>query len=446
MSARPGDWYLFGHESDPVPGDSSEIQNAGTHFSSLATTIGDQVNRLRQLEGDDEILKGEYADGLRESCGALADDLDRVHDRFEQVGSELSSWWEPVQTARTKTGTALAAAEDAQSAIDANPEPESPLPGAPEPTQAEKDDAEAQGNRHGNAVDALDQARTDFNSAMNTYDDKAEDVANAIKKASDDDMKDSRWDGFKSWVDDNAGWLTTVAEVISWVVVAVAILALFISPVGWVMAIVAVVALIGVGIRFALAASGNGSWADFAIDLVGVLTLGTGKIALVVAKVGRAATLRAVGASAGRLAQTRTIAAARQAFADAPFFRKPAVWLARSNPISRWFAGRAAYRSTTLSWTNRALPEISRMEKIAAVGDNTAAAMAKELDMLRLVSPDLVKTSYSGGVSVATGAARTGLAVDAIDQGAGGIDGIWGIDAYNDAKDHFTYASGDHLG
>ena len=446
MSARSGDWQLLGHDSDPVPGDSSQIADAGEHYSSIATTISGQVQRLRQLEADDEILKGEYADGLRESCGALADDLDRVHDRFEQVGSELSSWWEPVQTARTKTATALLAAEDAQSAIDANPEPETPILGAPEPTSVEKDDAEAQGNRHGNAVDALDQARTDFDSAMNTYNDLAEDVANAIRKASDDDMKDSRWDSFKGWVDDNAGWLTTVAEVISWVVVAVAIIALFVTPVGWVLAIVAVAALIGLGIRFALAASGNGSWADFAIDLVGVLTLGTGKIATGLAKIGRAATLRAIGTSAGRLAQTRTIAAARQAFADAPFLSKPVVWLARSNPIFRWLSGRAAFTSTKRVWTSKLLPKTTPMERIAVGGDETTAAMTKELEMLRTLFPEFISNTYTRGVAVATGAARTGAVVDVTDKLLGDNPLSDGLPAYMDAKDHFTYAPGGHLG
>ena len=454
MSKRTGEWHLLGHDSDPVPGTPADIHTAATHLSGIAETIADQVRRLRALEDDDQILKGEYAEGLRDSCGDLADDLDRVHGRFEKVGEELAGWWTPVQTARTKTWTALQDAEAAKQVMDANPQPDAAPPGAPAPTQAENDAEKIRKGKYDGASDDFDQARRDFDRAMSDYDDKAKKVADAIKDASDDDMKDSRWDKFKNWVDANAGWLKKVADIISIVVTVVAIIALFCTPAGWILAIVAGIALLGVGIRFALAASGNGSWADFALDLVGVLTLGTGKIAIALAKGSRLASLKVVGKYAGNIARADAVANARAMLQNARWFNKPAVWLTRANPVSRWIAGRGAYTSTKLAWLTKELPEVTKIEKIAAGLDDTGAAMLKEINGIRTAFPNLSSAaldSYSTAAKVAVGAGRTGITVDGFDKILGGNDVIPGMEIpafgpYDAMKDHFTYAPGNHLG
>jgi hypothetical protein len=447
MAPRYGDWQLLGQGSDPVPGDSEEIHDASTRYRKVAADIASQVRRLRQIHDDDQILRGEYADGLRDACEDTAKDLDRAHDRFAEVGSALGDWWEPVETARTKTWSALKAAEAAQEAIDANPEPDPLPPGAPEPTSDDVTAEKARAKRHGDAVDALAQAKRDFEAAMEPYEAKAAKVAKAIRDAADDDMKDGGWDRFKNWIDDNAEWLTKVANIIGWVVTIVAVVALFITPAGWIIALVLAIAVVGLGIRVLLAASGNGSWFDVAIDLVGVLTLGTGRLAASIAKMGRSATLRAIGQHAGNLARTRAVTTARQAFANAGLFQKPGVWLRQSNPVARWLAGRSAFTSTKLSWLTRELPEVSRLEAIAHGMDGTAAAMSKELAMLRGSFPELVLPTYERAASALTGIARTGASVDVSSKALGG-DPFWfdGFDFYNDFKGNFTYSPGGHLG
>ncbi|KHL10483.1 hypothetical protein CLV56_1859 [Mumia flava] len=447
MSARHGDWHLLGYDEDPVPGSWTDIQDAGTHYTRVANKIESQVRRLRNLADDDEILKGEYADGLRESCRDTADDLERAQGRFETVGSQLGQWWEPVQTARTETWGALQDAEEAQRSLDQNPEPMPRPYGGPELTPDQQDARDRQQRHHDNAVGAMEAARGRARRALEPYDEKAESVAKAIRDASDDDMKDSRWDRFKNWIDDNAGWLKTVADIIGWVVTVVAVVALFCTPAGWVLALVAAIALVGVGIRFMLAASGNGSWADFAIDLVGVLTLGTGKIAASLAKVGRTATLRAIAPRAANLARGRAVTAAREAFTNARWFRKPGVWLTRSNPISRWMAGRTAYTTTKHAWLTKELPDVTRVETLLAGLDDGAAAMRKELAALRTQFPDLVSPMYSRSATAALRAAQVGTGVDALDKSLGGIPGVWdGVGPYGDLKDTTKYAPGGHLG
>lgn len=81
--------------------------------------------------------------------------------------------------------------------------------------------------------------------------------------------------------------------------------------------------------------------------------------------------------------------------------------------------------------------------KIATGRDETAAAMAKELDMLRTTFPDLITKTYFRGAAVATEAAPTGMGADLTDKGLGEVVPL---PAYNDAKDHFTYVPGGHLG
>ncbi len=447
MSARSGDWNLLGHDDDPVPGNWELIAESGSHFSSVAQTIAAQVDRLRSLAEDDEVLKGEYADGLRDSCRSAADDLERAHGRFHTIGSQLTSWAEPVRTARTRTADALADAENAQRAIERNPAPSPLVPGGPELTQAESDDRDDADRLHGNAVDALDQARSDCRTAMTPYNEAAEDVADAIRKASNDDMKDGKWDKFKNWVDDNADWLKKIADAISIIVTVVAIAALFFTPVGWAILAVGALAVIGLGIRVALAASGNGSWTDVALDVVGIATLGTGRIAASLAKLGRAGTLRAVAPVAGRAARVRAVASARQSLADAPLLRKPAVWLTRSNPVSRWVAGRTAYSTEKLAWLTKALPEVGPLQIIRSGGDEVAAAMRSELDdIVTRFGPGVIDGLHSGGTSVAQNAARVGAGADAVDT-VFGDNSLYspGLGPYNDLKNQWSYGPGGHL-
>lgn len=54
MSApRAGDWHLLGHDSDPVPASPYEVSSEGTHYTTVASTIADQITRLEALAADD---------------------------------------------------------------------------------------------------------------------------------------------------------------------------------------------------------------------------------------------------------------------------------------------------------------------------------------------------------------------------------------------------------
>ena len=229
MSApRAGDWHLLGHDSDPVPASPSEVSSQGTHYTTVASTIADQIARLEALAADDAALKGHYAEKLTESCDDLADHLGKIEGRFRSTGGALTDWSDDLLQARIDTAQALRDAEEAKRAMDANA-PDPTVLGAPEPTPAEKDAAEAQvrsllrgRGAHGDGAGRLQSGHVDPGRP-------GESVASTIQKASDDDMKDSRWDKFKDAVGDIADVLDSIADVLSWIGAALTIVALF-SP------------------------------------------------------------------------------------------------------------------------------------------------------------------------------------------------------------------------
>ena len=57
-----------------MPGDSSQIENAGTHFCSIAASISDQVHRPWQLQEDDEVA----AAGGDNTAAATTKELDML--------------------------------------------------------------------------------------------------------------------------------------------------------------------------------------------------------------------------------------------------------------------------------------------------------------------------------------------------------------------------------
>ena len=98
-----------------------------------------------------------------------------------------------------------------------------------------------------------------------------------------DHYADSRWDRFKGWVSDNAGVLKTIAEIAAWVATGLAIIALLITSPVWapiVGAIALAAGIVALVVHSALAASGEGSWTDVALDVFAIATFGIGRVAI----------------------------------------------------------------------------------------------------------------------------------------------------------------------
>ncbi|TNC33106.1 hypothetical protein [Mumia zhuanghuii] len=398
MSRRPGRWELLEHDSDPVPGSPELVEDEAGDYQTLASTIAAQARRLRALAEPDTALKGDYAEVLRKDMNELAADLDKIDDRFSKVAGQLRLFKPALETARTATKSALDDAVEADGTLNkekaaeaeaAAAEPDKP-PTRPdlEPTPGEQ---------------ALANARTACRAALSEFEDAASTIARAIREAADDDMKDPT--GWKKFFKD--AWEFTVkalrhiSDIAMYAGILLAFAALLIPGVNF-FAVLLIAGLISLAANTILAATGNGSWSNVAFDIIGLATLGVGRIGVQIARLGRSATLARAARPAARAA--RTSAFQRTAWNGGRGIRGA---LSRFSPTVRT-AMRTAHDDVINAARARPLAEYKPSFMGAARGmfDSTAAAYADDLAKLRGEFPGLIPTfRHEVGLNVMRGAA-----------------------------------------
>jgi hypothetical protein len=328
MTARPGNWELLELGRDPLPGEPQDVASEATHYKNLAEEIRSQVTRLRQLASGTNELVGTFAPELRESAEELAEHLGQAQGRFDTVAEQLNRWSPELEYGRIETGSLLRRAEDAKHDAAMNEAPGTPVD--PTDTAAVTAD-QARAARLNQATSALSGLVRQCRTLLDEVNRVGDDVARKIEAASNDKLEDSWWDrNVRSFIHEHADFLKFVADVLSWVATALVIAVLLLSnPAGWI-ALAALAFTAGAMlIHTALAANGDGSWADVAMDAFALATFGVGKLLTSGAKT-------ALAAREGLAAFARTSSAARQAFASASgLFGKAGAWLTRSNVVAR---------------------------------------------------------------------------------------------------------------
>ena len=396
MSARAGQWELLGYDSDPVPGDPWEVGVESRHYTGVAESISTQISRLKELANPDTRLKGQYADGLTDACSDLADHLGKIENRFRTAGSQLNSFESDLTTARTGTMNALHAAEEVKHRLDTAPEADPDAPPAP-------------------FVDHYAEAKSTAHSAMSTFNDRAEEVASKIRDASDDDMLDSGWDKFKDFVSKIAGVLDAFADILGWIATILVVISLFIPGLNL---LVAAAILLGLALaaHLLLATTGNGSWLDVAFDVIGIATLGVGTTAASAARVGRAATLTAAANRAAPKAASQFLARASFNGGRGLLGGAHSFLLRTFSPTVK--AGmRQAADDAFRAWTARTLPTTTLRNALAAGGDHSLAALAKDHALLlRELGEAAIDPRYTQGLTRALAATRTGAVSGLIPQ------------------------------
>jgi hypothetical protein len=275
---RPADWSPLGLDSDPVPGDPEQISREAAHLSQVAATITDQIAALRKIAdaGADGSLDGRYADTIRSSAADLASQLGKVVGRYQKTSTAISQWVPELEYAQSESVQALRAAEDAARRQQAN----APIPNASGQQESAQQKQEDQARSA-----ALQQADSDMAAAHRRLDNavsyrnaKAAETTAKINEATDDQVTDSWWDRFESFVSHFAGVIKVVCTALEVIATVLAIVALFIPGLDLVvMLAIAGTALALIG-RTLLAATGNGSWTQVALDAVALLTFGAGRI------------------------------------------------------------------------------------------------------------------------------------------------------------------------
>ncbi|GAA4302351.1 hypothetical protein GCM10023086_18660 [Streptomyces venetus] len=291
---RPVDWHPLA-EKDPIPGDPEDIRDEVRRMKDLASTLRDQAGILRKA-ADGDVLQGKYADKIREKSGDLEKRFRETASRYERVVGDLGSWANELEGFQERADSVLRAAKQAD-----------------EEHAAEVKKKEAEDKKDGKDGDKKTSEESDPDSHLATYhkqlnqvvsdrDSRARHYAENIGHDISDIIKDSKWENFKDWVHTHADTIKTVIEILSWAATIIGVIALLFTPVGWLATLITVTtlsltALVGVG-HTLLALSGDGNWADVAMDVFALVTLGFGSVAMKGVKA--AATTLKTASRAGR--------------------------------------------------------------------------------------------------------------------------------------------------
>jgi hypothetical protein len=267
-------WRPLGLDVDPVPGDPGRISQEAAHLAAVARQIGDQVTALRKI-GADNTLVGQYADKLRSSANDVADSLDKVVGRYQKVSAALNGWLPDLEHAQAQSIQALDQAEGPHGQLMSLQSQTMPSGNSLTPQQQQQVQAHQKSLQQ--ASGQLDAARALLGKATTLRDNSGSYHAGKIRSAIDDGVKDSWWDRFKDFIDHYAWLIKDFATLLEWLATAIAIVALFIPGLD---VLVALAIIIGAALilRTVLAATGNGSWMDVALDGFALLTLGAGKL------------------------------------------------------------------------------------------------------------------------------------------------------------------------
>lgn len=273
--ARPAgyQWEPLGWDTDPVPGDPEVISAEAAHLSSVATQITGQVAALQKIAADG-VQIGQTPGVLRSSASSLGSQLTEVVGRYQQVAAALRGWVPELEQAQRMSVQALDQAEIPYRRL----HQQVILPAGLGLTAAQEQEVTDYQTSMRRAQAELDAAKALLGRAIALRDTAAGQYKAKIDNASNDAMTDSWWDHFESWVSHYAGILKTVCTVLEALATALALVAIFLPGVD-------ILVILGLGVTFlallgrtALAATGNGSWAEVALDAFALLSFGGGKL------------------------------------------------------------------------------------------------------------------------------------------------------------------------
>ncbi len=281
-AARVGEWHLLDYDDDPVSAEASGLDAVIKHYKDIAEMMTTQAALLKKIgDGDETLLKGEAADAMRKRARDSHERLGAAAGRYDDVHAALKAYRPELETARSETGKALAKAEDAAAAQKGAEGMNDPVnadrPGdAPPLTESDKQESEKR-------TAAIDAARGDLAAAkamavaaMSALDTAAEKASTKIRENwGADGLKHSRWQAF---VHGFNKFLKALVEILGYIGMVLAVLAMIIPGVGAIALgalVVAAVSLVG---SIVLAAQGESSWMGVILGVVGLVATGVGAV------------------------------------------------------------------------------------------------------------------------------------------------------------------------
>lgn len=287
MTRPSGDaWLPLGLNADPVPGDTQRISQEATNLASTAKTLHDQINALRRIAHSNENV-GQSADKIRSAASSLIGDLTTVATRYKTVSSALNGWYPELEEAQRLSLRALNEAEAPYAKLKNTPVPKIPgviqgwngqwqLDPLTPVTTAQKTEFDSYQHAISSAQQQIQDAQSLLHKATSLRDTQASHYASLINSASNDSLTDSWWDSFSHWVSEHADFLKEVGKILGYIAAGLAILCLLIPGVDLLMLAAMAVTAMMLAVHTMLAATGNGSWLDVGLDVLGLATLGMG--------------------------------------------------------------------------------------------------------------------------------------------------------------------------
>ncbi|MPY60220.1 DUF308 domain-containing protein [Streptomyces spongiae] len=398
MGNRPVDWTPIS-EGDPTPGDPYDVREEARRLENIASTIKDQARLLRQA-GQNQNLKGKYADKLKEGADDLADKLSKVEGRYTKVSGLLREWAKELEYAQEETRKALS-----QAKVD------------------EKDE------------DRVDAAKSRMGDAVGHYLRLGNKIAGDIEDALDDDIEDSLWDDTVGWVKEHSEGFKLFLDILGWIGTALAIVAMFIPGVNLLVIAGLAIGLAVVAGRMMLVAAGKASWMDVAFDCIGLVTFAAGGLAV--------KGLKAASSSARAAATTSRTTRLKEGLAATKDRRNQ---LANSLANAGDDATKGAIRqemntlrkliSRDAGKVSDDTADIGKLGKFVNQGDDSSYGMLQGIEANAAAHGDAVSSAAVAGGRVAYGGALamqwTGSIADVGDKAIGDNDTLnAGVDVVN---------------
>jgi uncharacterized protein YukE len=260
---------------EPIEGEPGAVRAYGQGLVRTADRIARQAGDLRRLASTDG-WEAETADAFRDQAEDLAEEIEKAEERYRTVGGLVKEWAQALDDARRAAAALRDDAQEQQRILDRTPEagPEEPGPDAPPGTlPAMTPEGLAQNARRRAAEREIEDLRGALGRLVDHHEERGKEIGQRIRGALDDGLNDRWQDRLKAWIANHADVLSEIAKWAGRIAAVVGIIALFCTPFGWVALAAALVAVVASG---ALAMTGDGSWLDVGLNVVGALSLGLG--------------------------------------------------------------------------------------------------------------------------------------------------------------------------
>jgi hypothetical protein len=275
---RPGaaQWQAIGYGADPIPGDPDVVAAGGRDYLAVADAIVGAKRKLEGIELDGQISQA--VGKLLDKTGDVAADIGKAEARYRATGEALSGYAPVLRAAQDDSSAALYRAGSAQQASDsASSNQQYYLHLA----QSETDPAtqlqytnlaKSSGDDADDANASLAAARGQIDAAAATRDAAAERAISQIQEiTSHDGLKDSWWD---NWGKNLLEKITDIAGIVASIAGVLALCVAWIPVVGQVLAaallvVTAVAAVVNAIGNTVLAATGDRSWGQAIVSIIG---------------------------------------------------------------------------------------------------------------------------------------------------------------------------------